>query len=728
MKRITLLIILLIILFQSKYIISQSGWTLVNPFPNRSEAITDIYFINDQTGFFISKEYYYSPHKTHLYKTTNGGINWNRSLIDSASRYEEAKFCFIDEQTGYITEGKTFITTNSGIQWSVTSNIFFYAISFINALTGYGNALGDEQHAFIYRTTNSGYNWVSLLPNITGYYPQLNDIYFENELTGFVVGTNKIIAKTTNGGTLWTYKVPKGNIFYYDIEFINQSTGFVCGGANNNDSTILKTTNNGENWIPVTVQNKLGAKSISFNGNNGLGVGNNILKSTDSGNNWLRIANPLDSFGYFNLNKVYFKNALTAYATGEKGSFIISSNSGSNWKSIHIGDTLKAVYFFNIDTGIVAGSKGMMLKTTNSGLNWISIPSNTNSTINDIFFWDVNTGIFICNDGSISRTPNSGLNWSSQFITNTKLCNFKSLKNTTAYIVGNNGKIFKTINQGVNWIEKNTGVTTNLNSIFLVSPEVYVAVGDSGVVIRSNNAGESWMKNIVLPKQNLYSLSFYDSSNGYLVGDSGFIYKSSNAGNNWLFFNKFIIYRLNNIIFKDSGVGYIFHNGAHCMKTTNYGLTWGWQGVQYSYDRHIYNSYFLNSRTGFIVGLDGEIYKTIDGGGNMNLLGIDQTSTKIPKYYELYQNYPNPFNPSTKIKFSLPLSSKGWVIKISIKVYDIIGKEVADLTPFLGKDREGLQPGTYEVEWNGTGYASGIYFYSLQVGDIIITKKMVLLK
>jgi len=89
----------------------------------------------------------------------------------------------------------------------------------------------------------------------------------------------------------------------------------------------------------------------------------------------------------------------------------------------------------------------------------------------------------------------------------------------------------------------------------------------------------------------------------------------------------------------------------------------------------------------------------------------------IPVHYSLFQNYPNPFNPRTKIKFEIPKSSYTKLI-----VYDIIGREVGTLV------NEQLQPGTYEIEWNASECASGVYFCKLTTDDYIQIKKMVFLK
>jgi hypothetical protein len=113
---------------------------------------------------------------------------------------------------------------------------------------------------------------------------------------------------------------------------------------------------------------------------------------------------------------------------------------------------------------------------------------------------------------------------------------------------------------------------------------------------------------------------------------------------------------------------------------------------------------------------------------NSQLIGLKKNRESVPVSFKLYQNYPNPFNPKTKIKFSLPRPSEGGVQSVRLTVYDLLGKEVETLVPPLRGGQEGLQPGTYEVEWDGTNYPSGAYFYKLIAGDYSDTKKMMLIK
>lgn len=88
-----------------------------------------------------------------------------------------------------------------------------------------------------------------------------------------------------------------------------------------------------------------------------------------------------------------------------------------------------------------------------------------------------------------------------------------------------------------------------------------------------------------------------------------------------------------------------------------------------------------------------------------------------PKEFELEQNFPNPFNPTTTIQYQLPQNAK-----VTLKVYDILGSEVATLV------NEEQEAGYKEVKFNAVNIASGMYVYSLQAGEYVSVKKMLMVK
>jgi hypothetical protein len=107
----------------------------------------------------------------------------------------------------------------------------------------------------------------------------------------------------------------------------------------------------------------------------------------------------------------------------------------------------------------------------------------------------------------------------------------------------------------------------------------------------------------------------------------------------------------------------------------------------------------------------GRIYS----GGLVTSVG--QASPSVAERFALHQNYPNPFNPSTRISFSIPRSSS-----VTLKVYDLLGREVATLV------NEQVSPGAYERTFSAEGLAGGVYFYKLQAAGFVQTKKLLLLR
>ena len=141
-----------------------------------------------------------------------------------------------------------------------------------------------------------------------------------------------------------------------------------------------------------------------------------------------------------------------------------------------------------------------------------------------------------------------------------------------------------------------------------------------------------------------------------------------------------------------------------------------------------YNANYSFSESSQEPSLNGTKYVTINKSMTLSiapyngLTGVseEESAQLFPKEFSLSQNYPNPFNPVTSITFQLKSREM-----VKLKVYDVLGKEVAILA-------EGVYPqGTYTVQWDATGFPSGVYFYKLQAGsgnDQMPAKKMVVLK
>ena len=134
---------------------------------------------------------------------------------------------------------------------------------------------------------------------------------------------------------------------------------------------------------------------------------------------------------------------------------------------------------------------------------------------------------------------------------------------------------------------------------------------------------------------------------------------------------------------------------------------------------------FAKPRAGYLLGGgdDGIAAWSLVGGYNgylakgiMTTTGI-QNNNQIPSGFSLSQNYPNPFNPVTNIKFALPVSGN-----VTLRIFDVTGKEVAQLI------NQNMEAGSHEINFNASGFASGVYFYKMETNGFSDIKKMMLVK
>jgi hypothetical protein len=234
--------------------------------------------------------------------------------------------------------------------------------------------------------------------------------------------------------------------------------------------------------------------------------------------------------------------------------------------------------------------------------------------------------------------------------------------------------------------------------------------GSSGVYLSTDN-GTNWTQTS-LNNRNVRSLSI-NGNYVYAGTDGGGVYFTTNNGLNWTqtSLNNRTIYSIevigNNFFAGTAGYGvYVSNDNGTNWTQRNEGLV----GLT------IYSFCNLNNYI-FAGTVSNGVYRRPLG----ELTYTQNISNEIPKQFSLSQNYPNPFNPKTNIRFSIPPyeGGKGDVI---LKVYDILGNEVSTLV------NEQLKPGTYEVEFNGDNFASGVYYYTLQTESFNLTKRMVLLK
>jgi photosystem II stability/assembly factor-like uncharacterized protein len=292
----------------------------------------------------------------------------------------------------------------------------------------------------------------------------------------------------------------------------------------------------------------------------------------------------------------------------------------------------------------------------------------------------------------------------------------------TGWAVGWNDLILKTTNGGTNWTLQASAIgafVSYLNSVCFINENTGWAVSGymRGNIQKTTNGGVNWFFQIDYLSSGLNSVWFNDENTGWTVGDNGVILKTTNGGSNWINqINLFPSY-LYSVQFINNNTGWAVSGYSYSVlqKTTNGGTNWIYEFNPSGVNIFLKSVFFIDENTGWTVGSGGTILKTTNGGSMIT--GIQSVSSELPSEYNLSQNFPNPFNPTTHLKFGIITPGL-----VTLKVYNLLGNEIETLV------NKNLTPGVYDVDFDGSNFPSGIYFYKLETGFFSETKRMILLK
>lgn len=669
-----------------------------------------VYFLNENTGFVGASGRKYL-------KTLDGGETWT---VDSVLTIPSAEgniygIYFSDLNTGWIMASASALagpgwvlrTTNGGANWELNltvSNNRLYAMDFYQA--NIGIVVGRNVGVLYY--TTDGVNWnLSPTPSLGGFNYTRSDIRsvkMVSPTTAYATGWGSLVGlqpsihlKTTDGGANWTYMAQsEANRTYdnmYGIYFKDELNGIAVGGATRG-AVVVKTSDGGQNWVPVPAPFGSTISGIDGTGDKVWIAGNSGLLATsdDLGNTWDLIT-PIPSASLYGLT---FLSEDVGYAAGFDGVFLKTTNGGTQWKGgyLTVGFrtlNIQDIFFLNENIGFAAHSYQMVSKTIDGGATWNAIIPDTNAatvTSSAVYFVNENLGFVAGRVASgvdiVYRTTDGGGSWSSQ--TNQLAKNPQSVafsNENNGIVVADGLKAIFTTNGGVTWNQSQflnipTGwENANLRKVIFISENDALAVGDK-IILKSRNGGATFEYIPTNSQVMLYSVAFRNDT-AYSVGKNnnvnGEVWWSADFGESW-----------NNII-----------------------------------DTTVINSSTSSFLYSTAIDFNGYVWVGGSASNIFTTMPEPPVSVGDDKYvinnYRLDQNYPNPFNPNTIISFELFKSDL-----IILKIYDILGREIITLIDGIKKS------GLHQINFDASNLTSGVYFYRLQSGDFIETKKMVLLR
>ncbi len=672
-----------------------------------SGAIRDVYFTDSNNGFAGGDNGLFAA-------TSDGGENWTPITVTDVTNSIRSVF-FSDQNKGWVladvaSGSVIMMTTDRGSSWSqvlsTTNDMNDMYFSGTN-----GIAVGKTNADLFY--TTDGINWnQSQAVSLGGFNYTRSDIravYMTDSQNGYAVGWGSIVGlqptielKTTDGGATWTYltQAEENRRYenFYCVWFKDVNNGIALGGGARG-TAIIKTSDGGQNWIPISIPCGATMYSINGIGDNVWAAGNDgaILRSTDFGDTW-ELLTELPGASIYALQSV---SDNIIYGAGYDGLFIKSTDKGNTWKGSYVNvngvcPNIQGIFFLNENVGFVSRSYGMVCKTTDGGDSWTAvIPDTLNTTATNygVYFTDENNGVVV---GKVATSSDV---------------------------------IYKTTDGGQTWDMKLNTLNANARAVAFGDANHGVIVAEKLNSVYTSDGGSTWNASTfnsvpsALSSANLKDVAFSDAMNAVASG-TGIILKTTDGGANWDYVDVTDLAEdLAGVIFKGKSIGYAAGKKSSNPKnigvyqTTDEGATW----------TNIADTSVINtSENIYDVAIDKDGYPWVSCGNSKifttaELTGINDNNNLITSF-KLSQNYPNPFNPTTKIKYSVPVSGTTLVQNVQLKIFDVLGREVATLV------NETKTAGEYEVNFDGKNLSSGIYFYQLKTGGLQLTRKMILMK
>jgi photosystem II stability/assembly factor-like uncharacterized protein len=407
---------------------------------------------------------------------------------------------------------------------------------------------------------------------------------------------------------------------------------------------------------------------------------------------------------------------------------------------------LNGVSFTDANTGTVVGAYGTILRTIDGGVNWINQSGITGDWLFGVSFTDANTGTVVGTPG-IFRTIDGGITWISQQYSGVPgvllSVSFTDANNGTA--VGEWGGIVRTTDGGETWLTQSSGTNNrNLNSVCFSDANIgtivaghpsgsFVNIGtvmatqtsedvNTGTqeqkvsILRTTDGGSTWTSQISDATYDLYGVSFTDANRGTAVGGSTILH-TTNGGVVPVELTSFTAEAMDQkVILRWTTATELNNNGFEIQRKVaesdfaTVGFVRG-EGTTTNQREYSYIDKDL---------ADGKYFyrlKQVDYNGTYEYSDVIEVDVRSLNEYTLEQNYPNPFNPATTIGYVLREKTNAKLILLNA-----IGEEVAVLVN--GEQDKGF----HKIDFNASTLASGVYFYRLQAGSFVQTRKMILLK
>jgi len=357
-------------------------------------SFDDIHFFDDNHGLLLVSGY-----KVQL--TQDGGETWDSTVYINGTSSQRSFSSFGDNQgitVGFhgsicktLDRGNSWENLNDGISSTIYQMGFFNSLNGL-AITGYW---GDGD---LIRTNDGGYNWYNDTLIENGPFYRLR-IY---GTSCYLLNSSSQMMKTTNCGEEWELlDVPDLTDFYFDLQFVNENTAYMCSS----EGIIVKTNNGGITWIDKSISDEYNLNSLFFiNENKGWFIdytGKTILRTTTGGDDWTFTT--LGDVYIFQPESIFFISENEGFATTGEGVIFKTIDGGDTWEEFYVFGTgmYSKIYFLNENEGWYKSNAGIY-HTYDGGISWINGQSFSYTSMKGLFFLNDNQGWLCGGDGLVA--------------------------------------------------------------------------------------------------------------------------------------------------------------------------------------------------------------------------------------------------------------------------------------------------------------------------------------
>lgn len=492
---------------------------------------------------------------------------------------------------------------------------------------------------FLFTISLTQAQWTNLNPA-----PDANDLwstFFIDDSTGWIVGSDGFITKTTNAGNEWIKQNSGTTLILKAVQFVDQNTGWICGDA----GLILKSTDGGKNWDSLSSNTTQHLSDIHFyDADTGYVVGfsGTILKTTNGGLVWTSL-NSGTSNDLFTMD---FFDAFIGYAAGEvndTSSVIKTTDGGATWIDKSNGfpttrGSCLTVEFIDANTGFIGGSSPFFYKTTDGGDTWVSAVAKfplidedmikkeqlsmySSYGITSVYFKDANNGWYVYaggTDESIYGTTDSGITWKREYLaysvySHTLLSVFVT-QNGTGLAVGAFGYICLKEDSSSDWSQLFSGRMDDVYSIHFIDENIGWATGnrygnpDKAIILKTTNGGKIWKTQLDrILNSRMLCIYFINENIGWAIDEDMRLFRTIDGGENWSSSGR----GGSSVFFINQNTGWLTSNfqSYGIYKSTDGGITWTQKSSITSS-----SVFFSDINNGWAVGAGGSILKSTDGG------------------------------------------------------------------------------------------------------------------